>query len=246
MEYKKFVVLVCSFNNERWYEKNLISILDQDYPRYRVIYTEDCSTDRTAELVEEFIAKNDLESRIKLVRNKKNQNQVHNIYDMANACEDDEILLTVDGDDWLAHGNVLARLNAVYQAEDVWMTWGSYLDYPKMERGFGALPLSEEVIKQHAYRNSRWSLSHLRTFYCWLFKKINVADLMKDGEFFEMAGDLAFMFPMAEMCAGRFRYIDELLYIYNHENPLQEHKTNEKLQLAIDRYIRSKKQYKPL
>jgi hypothetical protein len=168
------------------------------------------------------------------------------MYSMAHSCEDDEILVTVDGDDWLPHENVLSFLNDVYQDDNIWMTWGSYVDYPKMKKGLGSLPLPAEVIEQHTYRAHRWSLSHLRTFYSWLFKKIDKQDLMQDGQFYQMAGDLSFMFPMVEMCGGRFKYLDEILYVYNHENPIQEHKLDEPLQLKIDAYIRRKTPYRRL
>jgi len=246
MKYNKFVILVCSYNNEKWYEKNLLSILDQNYPYFRVIYTDDVSNDQTAELVSNFLKGHDPENKVSLIRNSRNMKQTGNIYAMAHSCQDDEILVTVDGDDWLLHENVLFRLNEVYQDDNIWMTWGSYVDYPKMEKGLGALPIPIEVIDNHAYRAHRWSLSHLRTFYCWLFKKVQKSDLIRDGEFFQMAGDLAFMFPMAEMCGGRFKYLDEVFYVYNHENPLQEHRLDEPLQLEIDAFIRRKTPYRRL
>jgi len=246
MKYKEFVILVCSYNNEKWYKKNLSSILAQNYPYFRVLYTDAVSTDSTAELVEDYLKEYDSENRVSLIRNTLNRKQTANIFAMAYSCKDDEILVTADGDDWLAHENVLSRLNEVYQDDNVWMTWGSYADHPKMKKGLGALPFPDEIVENNAFRTHRWSLSHLRTFYCWLFKKIEQRDLMKDGEFFQMAGDLAFMFPMAEMCGGRFKYLDEILYIYNHENPLQEHKLDESLQLATDAHIRSMTTYRRL
>ena len=45
--------------------------------------------------------------------------------------------------------------------------------------------------------------THLRTFYAWLFKKINLEDLLLDGEFFKMTGDQAILYPMIEMAGER-------------------------------------------
>ena len=111
MKYNKFVILVCSYNNQKWYEKNLLSILNQDYPYFRVINTDDASTDQTAELVSKFLKGHDPECKVSLIRNFRNTKQTGNIYAMAHNCLDNENLVTVDGDDWLAHENVLTKLN---------------------------------------------------------------------------------------------------------------------------------------
>ena len=43
----EFVVVVSSFNNDAYFERNLNSIFSQDYKNYHVIYIDDCSTDNT-------------------------------------------------------------------------------------------------------------------------------------------------------------------------------------------------------
>ncbi len=60
MEYKKFVIIIPSYNNARWYEQNILSAVGQDYPddHYRIIYKNDASTDGTGDLVGNLIAKN--------------------------------------------------------------------------------------------------------------------------------------------------------------------------------------------
>ena len=46
------------------------------------------------------------------------------------SCMRDEICVLLDGDDWLNGENVLARLNEIYEEEDCWLTYGSYIEYP--------------------------------------------------------------------------------------------------------------------
>jgi len=55
---------------------------------------------------------------------------------------------------------------------------------------------------------------------------------------------LSFMFPMLEMSGNKHRYIDEVLYIYNRTNPLNDDKVNHSMQLGFEREIRGKKKYK--
>ena len=44
---RSIVVIIPSYNNVRWVEKNLMSVFEQKYENFRVIYIDDCSTDGT-------------------------------------------------------------------------------------------------------------------------------------------------------------------------------------------------------
>src|SRR4029079_11379068 len=48
---RPLVVAIPSYQNARYWERNLQSVLEQDYASYRVLYTDDASTDGTAEQV---------------------------------------------------------------------------------------------------------------------------------------------------------------------------------------------------
>ena len=67
---QKIAVVIPRYNNRQWYKQNLCSLCTQDYDNFRAIYIDDCSSDRTGELVEEFIAENNLGKRIHLIRNR--------------------------------------------------------------------------------------------------------------------------------------------------------------------------------
>ena len=88
--------------------------------------------------------------------------------------------------------------------------------------------------------------SHLKTFYAWLFKKIDVEDLKIGGEFFPMTWDQAMMFPMLEMAGDRHAFIKETLYVYNMTNPINDNRVNAKLQRDLEKRIRSKPSYDKL
>ena len=91
-----------------------------------------------------------------------------------------------------------------------------------------------------------WFTSHLRTFYAWLFKKIKIDDLKYENKFFPMAWDLAIMFPMFEMADGKFMFIEDILYVYNYDNSLNDCKVNKPLQMKLDKYIRALPKYDKL
>jgi len=243
---KKIVIVVPSYKNSKWYEKNLSSIISQNYDNFRVIYVDDCSPDNTGQLVEDFISKHNKEKLIKLIRNKDRKGAMHNLYDIIHSCEDDEVIITLDGDDWFATPNVLKKINSVYSDPNVWMTYGSYQDSPQGSRGC-CRPFEPMIVQQNTFRRAQWRASHLRTFYKWIFAKIRKEDFYDPrGKWLDMAWDLSFMLPILEMAGPRHRYVHEILYVYNNENPIQDYKVNIQRQGMLDRYIRTKPPYKRL
>jgi hypothetical protein len=150
----------------------------------------------------------------------------------------------LDGDDWFARPNVLDILNKVYSENDCLMTYGSYIEYPSGLRGKFSVQVPEEVIKNKTYRQSEWMTSHLRTFKYKLWKNIKKEDILDEkGDIFRMAGDLPVMFPMLEMAEERAYFIEDIIHVYNRDNPLNEDKVNHKLQLGIEAIVRTKKVY---
>ena len=65
----------------------------------------------------------------------------------------------------------------------------------------------------------------------------------KTEKFYKAAWDLAFVFPLLEMAGKKAKYIKDILYVYNRQNPLNEDKINHKLQLSEEHEIRQKEKY---
>lgn len=246
-EEKPFVIVIPSYNNAVFCEKNLHSVLEQKYENYRVIYIDDCSTDNTFAKVKDLIERSDKKARFTLVHNESNRGALANFYQAIHNCENQEIIVALDGDDFFAHDEVLATLNRVYTKENVWMTYGNYLDYPSYSQSVvKCKKIPETTIKHNSYRKAPWVSSHLRSFYASIFKQIKYEDLLYKGKFYPMAGDLAMMFPLLEMCGKRAYFIPDILYLYNRTNPLNDHKLNFALQEACANAIRKARPYEPL
>jgi hypothetical protein len=124
----------------------------------------------------------------------------------------DDIVVELDGDDWLAHDHVLEVVAKQYEDPACWMTFGSFVHAdgrPGFCRPYGA---------NESFRSSAWRASHLKTFRAGLFQRINRRDLIGPGEgpFCEHARDLVTMLPMLEMAGhDHVRYIPEILYVYD-------------------------------
>jgi len=242
---KPIVVIIPSYNNEKYVEKNLNSVYDQKYDNYRVVYVDDCSKDKTLAMVQEIVARRGQAYRTIIIHNDHNCGALFNLYTSIHACLDDEIVITLDGDDWFAHERVFAVLNETYADGFTWLTHGRYKSYPSGKvDDQEAIP--QWVIAHNAYREDRWRTTHLRTFYAGLFKQIALSDLIYDDRFFSVTWDMAFMFPMLEMAAKHTRFLDEIVYIYNCENPLNDYKQKLLYQIHCEKVVRARKKYAPL
>lgn len=242
---KHFVVVIPSRNNKQWYERNLGSVFKQKYSNYHVIYIDDDSPDGTGDYVAQYCCDCGFKDKVTLIKNEKRRGALANLYTAIHLCDDDHIVITIDGDDWLNGDDVFERLNRIYSDRNVWMTYGSYENHPQGTRG-NARQIPLGVIRHNAYRECEWTSTHLRTFYAWLFKCIKLEDLLYKGNFFSVTWDMAMLFPMLEMAGERSRFIEDILYIYNQETPFNDFKLHLILQLHCDKLIRSKEKYQLL
>lgn len=245
VEQKELVVVIPSYNNSQWYVRNLDSVFAQEYENYRVIYIDDVSPDNTANLVQEYLIERGLTQKCTLIKNSERTGALSNIYNAIHSCDDNVIIVCLDGDDWLKHNGVFERINQAYQTEDIWLTYGQFEHYPSGQPGF-CKNIPPKIIKKNNCREYRWRTSHLRTFYAGLFKCIKLEDLMEQGSFFVVTWDMAILFPMLEMAGERIKFIDEILYVYNEATPLNDWKIRAREQARCEAVIRGLPKYTSL
>ncbi|MGJ8636398.1 MAG: glycosyltransferase family 2 protein [Phycisphaerales bacterium] len=226
-------------------DKCLTSVLNQNYSNFRHIVVDDDSTDGTADIAKQLT--------------KDSQNHTIIAGDQrrfwtGNACEflkpnDDDVVVTLDLDDWLAHDNVLSTINNIYQHHQCWLTYGSYKHATPNVRSDVRDPFPKKVLKDRSFREYKWLASHLRTFKGFLWNNLNPKQALLDenGNLAKMAWDLGIMFPMMEMCPqGKIHFVKEQLYIYNDLNPLNDHKVDRSAQIRTENHFRSLPKYEVL
>lgn len=222
---KKIVILTAAYNVSKWIDLYVSILKHQTYKNFEVYFIDDASTDNTFSRVTE-LTKDD--SRFNVFKNKINVGSpLANIikgFDLAQP-HDDDIIINLDGDDWLSSVFTLDYINQFYQANNCWMTYGSYQIYPSGDiGGHSSYSFPPQVIKENSYKRFPFITSHLRTYKSWLFKKINRNDLIDPttNKVYSQASDLALMFPMLEMSGEKAMKIDAILYNLNRENELSE------------------------
>jgi hypothetical protein len=238
LEEKPFVVIIPSYNNEEYVQKNLWSVLEQEYKNFRVVFIDDASTDGTYRLAKGVATAFEADDKVTFIHNQANCKALYNLYYTIQSLSDDEICVILDGDDWFAHPKVLKELNRYYNDPNVWMSYGQSITYPKYEK-------AKAISFNPAVRNLRGQteLPQLRTFYASLFKKIKIKDFLFQGEFFTTCWDLAITFPLWEMARNHAVFIPEVFYVYNRETPLNDDKIYKEKQPHFSRYIRSLPSY---
>lgn len=215
------IILTTAYNCENYIERCLLSIMSQRFRDFKCYITDDLSTDSTIEKIESVI-KDD--NRFVLIKNDfklyqgGNYDQVIRLRDL----DGEEICVEIDGDDWLPNPNVLGKIDEIYKDSNVWMTSGSFKYHD------GRLGFNRPITSLENIRKSNFTLSHMRTWKAWLWKKIDEKDLKDgDGKYYSVAGDLSFMWPMVEMSGlEHFKFINEILYVYNESNPINDHKVD--------------------
>jgi glycosyltransferase involved in cell wall biosynthesis len=241
----RFKLIVPSYNAMPWLEWSLQSIARQTYKNYDVCVIDDASTmPRQRAFIERFCRRHGWSC----VLNPANLGALANIVAGIDrlACRDEDVIVLVDGDDWLYGPHVLSRLAKVYRREPVSLTYGQHMVYSterNLIRG-NCRPVPPQVIDQRRFREIPFAFSHLRTFKHFLWRQIDDSSLRDEqGNYFKTAWDLAIMYPLLEMAGHSTKYLHDILYVYNRVNPLNDVDTDPVGQQMAERYIRSLPRY---
>ena len=253
----KFKIICPSYNNEKWVETHIGSILNQTYKDYDVLYINDNSTDNTLAKVTELVGN---DSRFKIINNIENKGACYNYIEyLDDSIDDEDILVHLDGDDWLADENVLEKIHKEYTDKDYWMTYGFYaawfggedlkLATDMWDTNGQCLPHPDYIHKGMLYRKDVWRATHLRTYKWFLFKQINKQDLISniDNQYYWKASDLAWAFPCLEMSPPeKIGVMDFVTYIHNRypENQARSDLRDSHENQKYDDEIRQRPKYK--
>lgn len=238
--------------------QSLDSVMMQNYPEFDVIYIDDCSTDGTGDIVEQYITSRQLQHKIRLIRNRYNRKATANIYTAVHMCNDSDLIVALDGDDALAHQNVLTRIAEIHRQRNAWISYAQFINVPAHKarewnipvQGF-AMPMPPAVIANKLYRKYNWCWTGLRSFYAWIFKQIKLDDFLDsrapyENKFFVVCSDNAYFFPLLEMSGIHTVFINEVLLLRNVDTPLNDFKINRQIQDSTGYFIRAKPSYPTL
>jgi glycosyltransferase involved in cell wall biosynthesis len=238
MKNNHFIILVTVHNSVQWIGKCLDSVISQDYKNYTIVVVDDHSTDGTWDIICKYDTKS-IRNDVRLGHSLPNMETGIKLFSL----DKEDIIITLDGDDWFSDNQVLSYLNEVYQ-ENIWLTYGQYAPASGTYANY-----CRPLYNTQQYRRSGvWITSHLRSFKQKLWNLIDPNDFkIETGEYLPTCGDVAFMYPMIEMAGmSRIKFISRVLYIYNDLNPHNDMKKYPELMIRTAAYLQNKPVYKEI
>jgi glycosyltransferase involved in cell wall biosynthesis len=211
------IKFVCCFWNAEKYIKNCIRTLkSQTDKEFEVYLIDDMSTDNTVEITKKLI---EGDSRFKLIVNEEKKYKLRNLDELIRQFDDEDIVIEIDGDDFLLSSDIVSDIKNIYSDGQVWLTNGSFM-YSNGDPGFSS-KCNPETVRKDAFR-----FSHLRTWKTFLWKAIPDTYLRDDdGSYFKSAADVAYTFSLLELAGDEnYRFTPKLYYVYNADSPFNDHK----------------------
>lgn len=109
-------IMIETYNQESYISKTLDSILNQEFWfDYEIIIGNDCSTDGTLQILNEYAKKN---SKIKIITNKHNLGPMGNYYNLLSVCRG-KYLMDCAGDDYWLPNKVRTQIKYMEDNDEV-------------------------------------------------------------------------------------------------------------------------------
>lgn len=220
------IVVISPFRNAfNYIESHCLSIDQQDYDNYVHILIDDNSSDNSYKNIPES------DKRI-VITNSARQGCISNqISAIENHVKSDDIVIFLDGDDFLVSNNtIFDYYNRLYD-ENYEFTYGSMWslcdEIPLIAQDYPKAVKENKSYRKHMF-NWKIPYTHLRTVkgeYC-LNLKTDV--FKKNGEYMKSGMDNPLFYELIEQVEpDKIKAVKEIMCYYNDVNPLNDYKVNE-------------------
>lgn len=227
--------IISPFYNSKNYLKDLImSVATQDYDNYCMHLINDRSTDGSLEVLNQVLADlpSHIRSKFKHASNLRNEGAVYNQINAIRSCEDNSLIMLLDGDDALMpDNNIFNYYNRLFADNKTDYAYGSCWSIAD-NIPLIAQPYPEHVKKNKSYRQHKfnWNMPypHLRVFRKELINILS-DDVFKDesGNWYRAGGDNATFYNIIEQAdPKKVVAVQDIFYRYNDLNPINDYKVN--------------------
>lgn len=220
---EKRIVIISPFRNaDDYIVDHCLSIDQQDYDNYLHIVIDD-NSDNTIELPQH-------RKRI-IIRNDERCGCIANQLNAFCRVEDDDIVILLDGDDFLTCNNTIFKYYNQLYHEGFEFTYGSMWsladNIPLIAQDYSTKIKSTKSYKKQLF-NWKIPYTHLRTVLGLYTKKVNPSNYKKPGKGFMMSGaDNPLFYELIEMVEpNKIKAVKEIVCYYNDVNPLNDYKVN--------------------
>lgn len=201
-----------TYNHEQYIEQAVRSVMMQETDfEYELVIGEDCSTDRTREILLRLVEEYHNTHRIRLILNEKNYGVGKNFYNLYHQCYG-EYVAFLEGDDYWTDPNKLQIQANLLDAEQQDVVLCSHPVYVWLEaeqrisHAYGLLPKKYYGIQDMLSRDAKFP--HIASV---LIRKSKLPELPAEIQTFTFV-DRMFFFLCAEK--GKFAHIDYYMSVY--------------------------------
>ena len=216
---KSFVFIIAARNNGKWIEKCLNSIDIQTYKNKRIIYIDDRST--------EGIKFPKINTKMDIIKNDRRYGPAYSRWIGLKRVKKEEIVVFLDGDDWLSYTQVLEYLNQYYtKCTDIEWTISNYREYKDNKTCI--IP----VVNKIPININSFNKTHLRSGYGYIWKDMPESWIKYNDEYLSYMTDINENI-WALLKVGQPNLLSAVLMIYNCDSSktINEFEINEKKQI---------------
>jgi glycosyltransferase involved in cell wall biosynthesis len=222
----RFVFYLIGRNVESYLTDCFRSILRQRGRRWRVLYFDDQSTDRSQQRLQQIVDQFSLSDRVTVIRNSKRMYSSYNLKQLSDSYFDPkEILIQLDPDDFLVEDPfILHKIDSLYSAGKTWMTYGQYFSWEReglVLRGERPnRPDQYHQLKRNQFEEGKFPVNFqvFRSYYAFLLKRVSVGIFQSNGRYNQFNNDVALMKALFQLCPHHLITINpEPYYVYRVE-----------------------------
>ena len=141
---------------------------------------------------------------------------IQNFWEVVTKLPKEAIVVSLDGDDHLAHDRVLERVQHMHDA-GAWVTYGNFV-FADGRPSF----VTEGYKVGENIRKAPWRATHLKTMRAGLFQRIDPEDLKHEGKWRAWGQDVAMMLPLLEMAGPEHSmFCSDVLCVYNYQSSFE-------------------------
>ncbi len=236
----KMTIFCASHNAGPYVEPCLKSLTFQRFRDFRIFWMDDCSTDDSGDRALSFLKKSRLQ--YEYFQSPERKGKVAMYARALPQLSDDEIVVEVDGDDWLARPDALDIIANKYKA-GAWATWGCDFTSWSTSESWHPKDMPEDPS---FLRGNPGFVEHPHTSYAGLLKLIKDEDLRVGPHYADACTDRFMFCPAFEMASERVVCTRQIIYGYNHPSPTNSSVRNPLRAPYMQKFLIAKNKYERL
>jgi glycosyltransferase involved in cell wall biosynthesis len=211
-----FAFAIPTRNSVKTAWQTLVSLAGQSHTDWYAVVVDDCSTDGTADYVEECAAELRIGDKVRVVRNSERRWEVSNVLEAMSWMGDDDVVCRLDLDDYLCDLNALEIMARAYeQVPGLEAAWSNHRWFDS--NGVTNQNISAAMPNDADPYKHPWVSSHLKTWKKSVSKRVFDANYRgPDGEYIKRAGDQAIYLPVLKLAKRRV-HVPVAMYAYRCE-----------------------------